>query len=281
MTRTIKSVMSTAFVLLFGVVLLAQAPTPTDKADALGEAARKGDVAAVKKLLDEGVDVNSKFRYGATSLSYACDRGHVDVVKLLLERGADVNVRDSFYNFTPLALSINPPMGRKPQHAEIVGLLLKRGATGKDNALMTSIFGPAPDAAIVKAILDSGGIGANTLSDALGVAAKGKRQEIVALLEQAGAKPAVEFKVDAAVLARYAGTYTGAGGEVVWTVVDGKLIGGPGGQKLTLVGRSETTFGIAERPGTAVEFQVKDGKVATFLLGQGGNNVTFTRVEGK
>src|SRR5713226_8978971 len=65
---------------------------PADKADALSEAARKGDAAAVKKLLDEGVDVNTKFRYDRTALSFACDRGNVEVVKVLLDRGADVNV---------------------------------------------------------------------------------------------------------------------------------------------------------------------------------------------
>ena len=49
---------------------LAQAPPPT-KAEQLQDAARKGDAAAVKKLLDEGVDVNTKFRYNATALFYA------------------------------------------------------------------------------------------------------------------------------------------------------------------------------------------------------------------
>jgi hypothetical protein len=35
------------------------ASTPPDQADALSAAARKGDAAAVKKLLDDGVDVNT------------------------------------------------------------------------------------------------------------------------------------------------------------------------------------------------------------------------------
>lgn len=37
-------------------------------------AARRGDAAQVKALLDQGVDVNTKFRYDATALSYASDR---------------------------------------------------------------------------------------------------------------------------------------------------------------------------------------------------------------
>src|SRR6185295_16170399 len=93
-------VVGTVFVLVSVVALLVQSPG-SDRTEALADAARKGDAAAVKKLLDEGVDVNTKFRYGTTALSFACDRGHLDVVRLLLDRGADVNIRDTFYNATP------------------------------------------------------------------------------------------------------------------------------------------------------------------------------------
>src|SRR5262249_9688772 len=152
-----------------------------DKAEALGEAARKGDAPAVKKLLDEGVDVNTKFRYNRTALSFACDRGHVDVVKLLLDRGADVNVKDTFYGATPLNWAAGPAMERRPQHAEIVALLLKHGAQGKEDALQEAVS--APDAAMTKVILESGGLSAGSLSDALDAATKNNHHDIVVLLE--------------------------------------------------------------------------------------------------
>ena len=91
---------TTAAAALFAAAVCSAQPcsaAAADKADALSAAARKGDAAAVKALLDEGVDVNTKYRYGVTVLIYACDHGHLDVVKLLLDRGADVNVKDSFY----------------------------------------------------------------------------------------------------------------------------------------------------------------------------------------
>ena len=75
-----------------GVHAQSSAAQTSDKADALSQAARKGDAAAVKKLLDEGVDVNTRFRYDRTALSFAADRGHVDVVRLLIDRGADPNI---------------------------------------------------------------------------------------------------------------------------------------------------------------------------------------------
>ena len=46
---------------LAALVALGQAP-PLTKAEQLQEAARKGDAATVRKLVDEGVDVNTKFR---------------------------------------------------------------------------------------------------------------------------------------------------------------------------------------------------------------------------
>ena len=192
-------------VLLTASVGLAQSPALGDKAEALWEAGRKGDTAAVKKLLDEGLDVNTKLRYGATVLFYACDRGHLDVVKLLLERGADVNVKDTFYGATPLTWAASPTTGdRKPQHAEIVRLLLARGAQGKGPALMAAIG--ASDLAMTKGILDSGGLPPDVLSDALESAKTRGKQDLVAALEKAGAQPRVEFKLDEAQLARYAGT---------------------------------------------------------------------------
>ena len=91
-----------ALVLLCPLCVSAQ-----DKSEEFFAAARKGDTAAVKALLDKGVDVNAKTRYGATGLSYACDKGHIDVVKLLIERGADVNSKDTFYGEVPLGWALS------------------------------------------------------------------------------------------------------------------------------------------------------------------------------
>ena len=251
-----------------------------DRADALSEAARKGDAAAIKKLLDEGVDVNTKFRYDRMALSFAADRGHVDVVKLLLDRGADVNAKDTFYNATALTWAVNPAMDRKPQHAEVVRLLLQHGAQGKENALMGAVA--AGDAPMTKVVLESGGLSANTLSDALEAATARKRTEIAAVLEQGGAKPYLEVKLDAAQLARYVGKYRDGPqfpNDLVVAITDGRLTATPGGPLMTLVARDQTTFAIREQPGAKVTFKIEQDKATSVTLSVMGNSITFTRIE--
>jgi photosystem II stability/assembly factor-like uncharacterized protein len=255
------------------------AQAASDRADAFSEAARRGDAAKVKELLDTGVNVDTKFRYDRTALSFAADRGHVDVVKLLIERGADINAKDTFYNATPLTWAVSPAMGRKPEHAEVVKLLLQHGAQGKEQALLGAVS--AADAAMVKAVLEVGGLPAGTLSDGLESATKGKKQDIVALLEQAGAKPRPEFKIDPAQLARYAGTYQGTGNmaqaQIVVTMADGRLSATLGGPRMSLVARDQTTFGVAEQPGATLTFRIEQDKVASVALSGMGNTITFNR----
>jgi hypothetical protein len=278
MTGAGRMLLGAVPLVLAAAVAFGQSASPADKAEALAEAARKGDASVVKKLLDEGVDVNTKFRYGATALSYACDRGYLEVVRLLVDRGADVNATDSFYKQTPLAWAISPAMGRKPQHPEIVRVLLEHGAQGKPQALMAAVS--MADFATTKVVLDSGGFSSDTLTDALESAKNGKHDDIVALLDRAGAKPRVEFNIDQAQLSRYAGTYRGPGdADLILTVARGRLAGGVQGQHLTFVARDLTTFGVAEAPGATLTFRLEGDKVMS--IGFPSSATTWTRVEGK
>jgi hypothetical protein len=263
------------------VLALAQAPPPT-KAEQFQDAARKGDAAAVRKLLDEGVDVNTKFRYNATALFYASDHGHVEVVKVLLEKGADMNVKDSFYGFTPLMLAVSPAQKKRAEHTEIAKLLIAKGAPGKEMALSAAIG--EDDEGLAKAVLDSGGVSADTLSDVLEQAHADKKTKTAALLEKSGAKPYEDFKIDPARLAGYAGTYRlPNGNEVVITVAGSRLIGAPSsGPRATLSPRDEKTFRLIGQPGATIAFSVDADKVTGFTLAQAGRpSVTYQRAEGK
>ena len=274
----------TVLLALFTALVLGQAPAPT-KAEQLQDAARKGDAPAITRLLDEGVDVNTKFRYNATALFFACDAGNLEVVKVLLARGADMNLKDSFYGFTPLMLAVSPARTKTPAHTEIAKLLIAKGAPGKDMALSAAI--DDDDEGLAKVVLDSGGLTPAMLTESLEQARAGGKKKTGALLENAGAKPYVDFKLDAATLAKFAGTYGDVRGvEVAISVVGTRLsahcVGAPPDQHAVLVAKDATTFLGIGMQGTTLVFTVEGDKATGFALTPvQGNPQKYTRVEKK
>jgi hypothetical protein len=240
-------------------------------------AARKGDVAAVKALLDKGVDVNAKTNYGATALSYACDKGHVEVVKLLIERGADPNVKDTFYGEVPLGWALGKG------HAEIVRLLIEHGAQGKERALIEGA--DSGNVEIVKAVLDKGDLKPETLTSALNKATKNKHTAVIEMLKKAGAQPPppANFQVDVETLKSYTGAYKGERmGDVTFTLKDGKLMGDFSGQQsFTLGATNKNTFTILEFDDVTIIFNVENDKVKGFTLKQTAGAFEFKKVEQK
>ncbi|MEW6347812.1 MAG: ankyrin repeat domain-containing protein [Thermodesulfobacteriota bacterium] len=98
----------------------------------LVSAAKAGDVAKVRELLDKGGDPNEK-EYGFSPLMFACERGNLELVRLLIGRGADVNARDPGLALTPLMAAASGkgfPDGlqREILGLEIVTLLVQHGA---------------------------------------------------------------------------------------------------------------------------------------------------------
>ena len=272
-------------IILTAMLALAQAP-PLTKAEQFQEAARKGDAATVKKLIDEGVDVNTKFRYGATAIFYASDHGHVEVVKILLDKGADLTVKDTFYGFTPLSLALGPAQKKKPEHTEIVKLLIAKGSPGKELALNSAIQNG--DASLAKVVLESGGLLASTLSDALEFAKSQNKPDMVTALEQAGAKPGEEFKMSPEQLAKFAGSYKNAAGNEITVVVSGSRLSlgpapAPPAQRLTLIAKDATTFRVLTPTGAtgSIVFKIEADKITGATMTIGPNNIVLTRVEGK
>lgn len=88
----------------------------------MASAAAEGDVAAVRALLDEGLDVNAEVGEGAaTALHIAARKGRKEVVSLLLERGAKV---DALKNYEWAPIHDATYYG----HFDVVVALLKAGA---------------------------------------------------------------------------------------------------------------------------------------------------------
>lgn len=239
-------------------------------ADDLGEqllaAVRKGDAAAVKALLAKGADANAKSPYGATGLFFAADRGNAEVARILLDHGADPNVKDTFYGATAMTWAL------QKKHVEVIKVLLAKGADGEP-VLMAGVN--QGNAELVKAALAGSGLKSDTLSSALAVATRNNRSEIVELLKKAGAVPFVEFPVDPATLQSYAGSYKGEQFDVKFEVVDGKLTGGPPGQKLVLRPVSRNTFKTDTMPATLVF------EGTTLIIKVGSDAITLKKVEAK
>jgi hypothetical protein len=64
-------------------------------------AAKSGDIAAIDRLITEGVDINKKDEEGLTPLHIAVENDQIETIKLLIRKGANVNERDE-NGLTPL-----------------------------------------------------------------------------------------------------------------------------------------------------------------------------------
>src|SRR5919107_1663240 len=145
---TLKRITLTALLTL----ALAASAAAQDPKQALNEqlyeAARKGDAAEVRALLDKGADVNAKFRYGATALFKAAERGNTEVVKLLIERGADVNVKDTFYGSTGMGWAL------QKGHTGVVRAILAKNTDDAGDVLLTGVG--SGNVELVTAALETG-----------------------------------------------------------------------------------------------------------------------------
>jgi cytohesin len=130
--------------------------------DTIHEAAKKGNIEAVKQHLAAGTDVNAKASRGWTPLHsvatkeiaelliakgadvnakkddgeiplhYAAFVSHKEIVELLIAKGADVNAKDKD-DETPLDEPIISMLGLPGGHSEIADLLRKHGGkTGEE-----------------------------------------------------------------------------------------------------------------------------------------------------
>ena len=61
----------------------------------LNEAAKRGDIEAVRQHLADETDVNAKDERGFTALHHSVLSGHSETVMVIIDNGADVNAKDT------------------------------------------------------------------------------------------------------------------------------------------------------------------------------------------
>ena len=154
----------------------------------LVDAAAAQDVAAIRVLVDEGVDVNSARADGVTALIYATHWDDLESVDLLLRAGANVNAADD-HGVTALARACENASPR------MVERLLDAGAD--PNAALTSGLTPLMTAVetgeinVVRLLLTRGAdvnaVTAETNNTALMWAVAGQHGDIVHRLIEQGA----------------------------------------------------------------------------------------------
>jgi len=169
---------------------------------ALLSASLLGDTEMVRLLLAKGADAHASDRAGFNALIAFYNVPREAAVELLLKAGADVNAANTFAGRTPngpIALTRLTPLMAAAPYADTstVDALLKAGARVNDldcrkmTALMLAIATDSASAAKVKQLIaDGADLNAEDQNgeSALDWARKYRQPEILALLENAGAR---------------------------------------------------------------------------------------------
>ncbi len=160
----------------------------------VADAARRGDLEAVRLLLRDGADVNAAQGDGMTALHWAAERGDEVLGEVLVYAGARMDAGTRIGHYTPLHLAA------RGAHASVVTLLLEAGS---DPAARTTNSGASPlhlaaaasDPSVVSALIEWGA-DANAREAAWGqtplvFAAANNRVAVIRALLQAGADPSL------------------------------------------------------------------------------------------
>lgn len=184
--------------LIFCVFAGSIAASSASAASLLADAARRGDLSAVRALLRGGAEVNGTRGDGMSALHWAADRGDAELASLLLYAGAKPNAGTRIGSYTPLHIAARTGRG------EIVEELLSAGANPQavtTNSYVQPIHLAASsgDARALRALIS---VGANV--DAregawgqtpLTFAAAANRVDAIRILLEAGADPSLPSAV--------------------------------------------------------------------------------------
>ncbi len=167
-------------------------------ASPVADAAQRGDLDAVRRLLRDGADVNAPQGDGMTALHWAAERGDAPLCEVLLYAGARVDAGTRIGHYTPLHLAA------RTASAAVVGMLLEAGsdpgaATTNSGATPLHLAAASGDPRVIE-VLAAVGADVNARESAWGqtpliFAAAANRIVAVEALLGAGADPSLPAHV--------------------------------------------------------------------------------------
>ena len=174
-----------------GLALLLSAGPPDSP---VADAAREGDLEAVRALLLEGADVNAAHGDGMTALHWAAERGDAPLAGVLLSAGANPEAVTRIGHYTPLHVAA------RAGHEAVVIELVESGAdvgarASNGGATPLHLAAAAGDAEVVRALL-ANGADVNARETEWGqtplvFAASWNRVEAIQALMEGGADPSL------------------------------------------------------------------------------------------
>lgn len=176
--------------LLVMALFVAAAPPPDSP---VADAAMRGDVEAVRRLLRQGADVNAAQGDGMTALHWAAERGDAELAEMLVYAGANVEAGTRIGSYTPLHVAA------RGGSAVVVQGLLDAGAnpqsvTRNSGATPLHLAAASGSPAAVTALLDHGAdvnVRAAWGQTPLIFAAASNRADAVKVLLERGANPGI------------------------------------------------------------------------------------------
>lgn len=240
-----------------------------DPNDDLLNAARKGDLASVKALLEKGAALEAKTPYGQTPLYLAAMNGQDEVVQFLLSKGANPDVHDAFYKASMLGFVL------ERKHYAIAKMLIAKGAGNPDEVIGDA--SESGNAELVQAVLDKGKPSQKALDKSYAAALDQKHAAVAEVLKKAGAQePAPAVAVDPKILDSYAGNYKSEQlpFDVKVFVKEGKLyLQATGQPEFAPKAQSPKTFEFAP-----ANIEIEFDSASTFSLKQGSTTYKFKKV---
>jgi ankyrin repeat protein len=210
----------TLFLLSLGLIVFGGPLSALEPGAQFAVAIEKGDLDAVKALVESGNKPDTLIEYGEhkiTPLMKASWEGEIDIAKYLIEKGADVNAEDDSGQ-TPLFNAI------LRDHSNVVALLIEKGA--KVNIKDSRQFTPLTSAAaagyqeVVTILVKAG---ADLKAETYGLtplmfAVSSRKPETVRLLVELGA-PVDQVSSMSGQTALFSAIYAGSA-ELVQTLID-------------------------------------------------------------